>query len=163
MRTSFTFQRFFTLIACLLVSVACTSSKAQPDLAVDVDDQENLSIAISSAVARGVMEDLVGSHLDCEGDVDPDVEKLLSTLDRGGSRSNATYRDGETTVAARRRGGKLHFDISGGGSGKIEATMPWAVAECLLGRGTTIDKAIRSSIKVKVTNEGGGSFSFRLN
>ena len=40
--------------------------------------------------------------------------------------------------------------------------MPWAVAECLLGRKTTVDEAIRSSIKVKVTNEDGGSFSFRL-
>jgi hypothetical protein len=108
------------------------------------------------------MEDLVGSHLDCKGEVDSDLEKLLRTLEKGGSRSNATYRDGETTVSARRRGGKLHFDVRGSGSGKIEATMPWAIAECLLGNETAIDKAVKSSIKVKVTNEGGGSFSFRL-
>jgi len=162
MTTSRRIRLLISSFAVLLLIVGCTSSKSQPDLAVDLDDDDNLSIAISSAVARGVMEDLVGSQLDCDGDLDPDLEKLLSTLDKGGNRSNATYRDGETTVAARRRGGKLHFDVRGSGSGKIEATMPWAIAECLLGNETTIDKAVRSSIKVKVTNEGGGSFSFRL-
>jgi hypothetical protein len=150
------------MAAGLLLALSCTSSKSQPDLAVDFDDDDNLTVAISAAVAQGVMEDLVGSHLDCTGELDPDVDELLRTLEKGGSRSNATYRDGETTVRARRRGGKLHFDITGAGSGRIEATMPWAIAECLLGYDTTIDKALRSSIKVKVTNDDGGSFSFRL-
>jgi len=155
-------QRLLTAVAGLVLAVACTSSKQQPDLVVDYDDDKNLTVAISSAVARGIMEELIGSDLDCKGDLDPEVETMLQTLDKKGPRSSAAYRDEDTTVAAQRRGGKLHLEISGSGSGKIEATMPWAVAECLLGRKTTLDEAIQSSIKVKVTNEDGGSFSFRL-
>jgi hypothetical protein len=161
MITTPSFRRILTLVAVLLLTVACTSSRSQPDLTVELDE-DNFSIAISSATARGVIEDLVGSRLDCEGEVDSDVEKLLLTLEKGGTRANATLRDGETTVVARRRGGKLHLDIRGAGSGRIEASMPWAVAECLLGHETSIDSAVRSSIKVKVTSEDGGSFSFRL-
>ena len=91
------------------------------------------------------------------------MEKLLRELDHGGPRSRASFRDGETTIAARRRGGKLNLEIDGSGSGRIEATMPWAVADCLLGKTTTIDKTVTSSIKVKVTNEDGRNFSFQLN
>ena len=90
------------------------------------------------------------------------MEALLTKLDRGGPRSHATYRDGETRINATRRGGKLDFEITGEGSGKIEATMPWAVARCLLGQETSIDKTMTSSIKIKVTNEDGRNFSFRL-
>ena len=161
MITSLPFRRLLTLVAVLLLTVACTSSKSQPDLVVDLDE-DNFSIAISSAAARGVIEDLVGSQLDCKGEVDSDVEALLRTLANGGRRANASFRDGETTVVARRRGAKLRLDISGAGSGRIEATMPWAVAECLLGQEISVDRAVRSSIKVKVTDEDGGSFSFRL-
>jgi len=161
MITSLPFRRLLTSVAVLLLTVACTSSKSQPDLVVDLDE-DKFSIAISSAAARGVIEDLVGSQLDCKGEVDSDVEALLRTLAKGGSRATATFRDGETTVVARRRGGKLRLDIGGAGPGKIEATMPWAVAECLLGQEISVDRAVRSSIKVKVTDEDGGSFSFRL-
>ena len=40
--------------------------------------------------------------------------------------------------------------------------MPWAIAECMLGRNTSIEDTFTSSIKVKVTNEDGRNFSFRL-
>ena len=154
-------QRLFTLIACLVLTVGCASSRSQPDLTIDLDD-ENLTVAVSTILAREVVDGFVGSHLDCKGELDPEVETMLQILDKRGPRSSATYRDEDTTVVARRRGGKLHLDITGSGSGKIEATMPWTIAECLLGRDISVDKAVRSSIKVKVTGEDGGSFSFRL-
>ena len=40
--------------------------------------------------------------------------------------------------------------------------MPWAIAECLLGKDTTIDRTMTSSIRVKVTNDDGRNFSFKL-
>jgi len=156
-------QQLFTLIACLALTAGCASSSSQPDLTIDFDDDENLTIAVSTILAREVIDGFVGSHLDCKGELDPEVETMLQTLDRQGPRSSATYRDEDTTVVARRRGGKLHLEIGGAGSGAIEATMPWAVAECLLGRKTSVDKAVRSSIKVKVTGEDGSTYSFRLN
>ncbi|MEJ2188015.1 MAG: hypothetical protein P8Y93_01130 [Acidobacteriota bacterium] len=153
--------RKISAVAALVVALSCASSKKQPDLVVD-NDEGNLTLAISAATARAVVEELVGGDLDCKADTDGEMTALLHTLDQGGAHARASYRNGETTVEGRRRGGRLDLEIRGSGSGRIEATMPWAVAECLLGRKTAVDKAIRSSIKVKVSNDDGGSFSVRL-
>ena len=52
---------------------------------VDYDDDKNLTVAISSAVARGIMEELIGSDLDCKGELEPQVETMLQTLDKKGA------------------------------------------------------------------------------
>ena len=154
--------RIGAVVALTLFAITCASSEPKSDLNIDVNDQE-IRVAVSAVVARGLMEELIGSDLDCQGEIDTGMERLLRELDQDGPRSRASYRDGETTIAARRRGGRLDLDIRGAGSGRIEATMPWAVADCLLGKTTTIDKTVTSSIKVKVTNEDGRNFSFQLN
>ena len=162
MRSIVSLIRMGAVVALAAFAVACASAEPTSDLNIDVDDNE-IRVAVSAEVARGLMEELIGSDLDCQGEIDTGMEKLLRKLDHGGPRSQASYRDGETTIAARRQGGRLNLEISGSGSGRIEATMPWAVADCLLGKTTTIDKTITSSIKVKVTNEDGRNFSFQLN
>ena len=152
----------WTMIAALLsVGISCTSSEPKSDFSFDVDD-EQIRVALSEDVARGLMKELIGTDLDCTGDIDGGLETLLQKLDQNGPGSRATYRDGESTITARRRGRKVDLDLSGGGSGRIEATMPWAVAECLLGRITSIDAATTSAIKVKVTNPEGRNYSFKL-
>jgi hypothetical protein len=140
---------------------ACASSETKSDLNIAVDSDE-IRVAVSEAVARGVVESLLGDDVECDGDIDDDFKNLLARLDRSGPRSRATYRDGENTIDARRRGGRLDLDITGQGSGRIEATMPWAIAECLLGNATTLDESITRAIKVKVTNSEGRNFSFKL-
>jgi len=153
--------RWVVLATALAIGISCASSEKASDLSIDVDS-DRIRVAVSESVARGVMENLLGAELGCEGGIDGDFEALLTKLDRSGPRSRATYRDGENTIQGRRRGGKLDLDITGLGSGRIEATMPWAVAECLLGNTTTIDKAMTSAVKVKVTNSEGRNFSFKL-
>jgi hypothetical protein len=155
--------RVATIVVLAMVGTiaGCASSEPKSDLTVDVND-DDITVAVSEAVARGLMESLIGSDLDCRSDIDGSLKELLFTLDRSGPRAHATVRDGETTLAAHRRGGKVDLDISGAGSGRIEATMPWAVAECLLGKTTTIDRTVTSAIRVKVTNPEGRNFSFKL-
>jgi len=160
MRCTNSWIRIGTVVMIVAV-VSCASSEPKSDLDINMDSDE-IRVALSEEIARGLIEDYVGTDLSCEGEIDRDMERLLTTLDREGPRSRASYRDGETTIEARRRGGKLDFDISGQGSGRIEATMPWAVADCLLGKTTRLDRALTSSIKVKVINEDGRNFSFRL-
>ena len=143
------------------VLVSCASSEPKSDFELDVDSDE-IRVAISEEVARGLIEEFLGASLDCDGEVDDGLGQLLTQLDRGGPHSRATYRDGESTINAQRRGRKVTFDLAGRGTGGIEATMPWAVAECLLGRSTTVDKSFSSAIKVKVTNPDGRNFSFKL-
>lgn len=153
--------RWAVVSAVLMMGLSCATSEPESDFSFDVDGDE-IRVSLSDDVARGLMEELIGADLDCKGDIDGGLEDLLLKLDQNGPRSRASYRDGETTITARRRGGNLDLDISGRGSGSIEATMPWAVAECLLGRTTTIDSAMTSAIKVKVTNPEGRNYSFKL-
>ena len=155
-------EKLVVIVATAAMIAGCATSEPRSDLNIDVNDT-SISVAVSESVARGLMENLIGSDLDCRSDIDGNLEGLLEKLDRGGPRSRATVRDGETTLSAHRRGGRLDLDISGAGSGRIEATMPWAVAECLLGNTTTIDHAVTSAIRVKVVNPEGRNFSFKLN
>ena len=147
--------------AALMVAIACASSEPKSDFAIDVDSEE-IKVAMSAEMARGLMEELIGGDLDCTSEIDSGMEELLLTLQHDGPRARATYRNGESTIQGRRRGGRLDLEITGEGPGMIEATMPWAVADCLLGNRTSIDDTVTSSIKVKVTNEDGRNFSFRL-
>lgn len=147
--------------AALMVAISCASSEPKSDFAIDIDSDE-IRVAMSTEMARGLMEELIGADVDCRSEIDRGMEQLLLKLQHDGPRARATYRDGESTIHAHRRGGMLDLDISGEGPGKVEATMPWAVADCLLGNRTSIDDTVRSSIKVKVTNEDGRNFSFRL-
>ena len=153
--------RVMVAITTVAVAASCASSEPKSDLDINVDSDE-IRVALSEEIARGLIEDYVGADLSCDGEIDGDMERLLQKLDRDGPRSKASYRDGETTISARRRGGKFDLDISGRGSGRIEATMPWAIADCMLGKTTQLDRALTSSIKVKVINEDGRNFSFRL-
>jgi len=145
----------------LAVAMSCASSEPEPDLDFELSGDE-IRLALSEEVARGVVEGLLGSSLECGGAIDDDLRDLLSGLERGGPRSRATRRDGETTLDARRRGGRLDLEIRGSGPGKIEASMPWAVAECLLGRSTTVDRAVSSAIKIRVSNPDGQDLSFTI-
>lgn len=154
-------MRWLAAAAFAAIACGCASSEPRSDLELEVGGDE-IRLALSQEVARGVVEGLLGSSLECEGDIDDGLRELLSELERGGPRSRASRRDGETTLEARRRGGRLDLEIRGNGPGKIEAGMPWAVAECLLGRTTTVERAVSSSIRVKVSNPNGRKFSFTI-
>ena len=145
----------------LAVALSCASIEPEPGLDFKLSGDE-VRLELSEDVARAAVEGILGSILECDGEIDDDLRELLSALERGGPRSRATRRDGETTLDARRRGGRLDLEIRGGGPGKIEASMPWAVAECLLGRSTTVDRAVSSAIKVRVSNPDGRALSFTI-
>lgn len=148
-------------LALTVTVFACASSEPRSDLDLEIDGSE-IRLALSEEVARGAVESLLGPGLECGGEVDDGLRDLLVDLDRRGPRARATRRDGDTTLEARRRGARLDLEIRGTGPGTIEASMPWAVAECLLGRTTTVERAISSSIEVTVNNPGGRNFSFRI-
>ena len=61
------FKDLFKLIALVsmivFLALACASSEPKSDFELDVDDDE-ISVALSEAVARGLMEDLIGADLE---------------------------------------------------------------------------------------------------
>jgi len=161
MTKNFRVARLIIFAVTLMVAIACASSEPKSDFAIDVDSDE-IRVALSAEVTRGILEELIGADLDCKSEIDGGMERLLQKLQHDGPRARATYRNGESTIQGSRRGNRLDLVITGEGKGKIETTMPWAVADCLLGNRTSIDDTVTSSIKVKVTNEDGRNFSFRL-
>ena len=83
--------RTAAVVAIVTLTAGCASSEPNSDLNIDVDDNE-IRVAVSAEVARGLMEELIGSDLDCQGEIDTGMEKLLQKLDQGGPRSRASYR-----------------------------------------------------------------------
>lgn len=155
------FKIGFPAAVMALLALSCASSEPKSDFELDIDSDQ-IKVAVSKDVAQGLLGEWIGEDLKCDGEIDGHMKSLLEKLDEGGPRARASYRDGENTVDGRRRGGKLDLTLHGTGSGKIEATMPWAIAECLLGNNTSIDKTLTSSIRVKVTYDEGRNFSFKL-
>lgn len=150
------------LVAVLSFTLACASSGHQrSDVDFAIHDEE-IRLQLSEELARAAVTSLLGSGLECDGAVDPELGRLLAALDRGGPRSKATLRTGETTLEGRRRGTRVTLELSGSGPGSIELTMPWAAAECFLGRATRVDHAVSDAIRVEVRNPGRRDFSFTV-
>ena len=155
------------LICALLLATACASSRkpAQPTLTISTGDSSSISFTFSPELARAALEGALGTRLDCNGELDPEVASVLRSLQRDRS-GRVSRRDGDGRLVARRRGNTLRLQLEGRASeGAIEATMPWAVAECLLGRDMTLAEALghgKQRIMVKVTGENGESFEVSL-
>jgi len=124
---------------------------------------DGLVVALSEALARSLLEGVVGADLECGADLDSDFAAVLRELDRGGRGSRATIRDEDGVLTARRSGRslKLDFDDADGG-GNLQIKMPWAVAECLLDGSAALTEKDAGSIRVKIVGSEGGSFEFKV-
>lgn len=151
------------ILALVLVAVAAAADPGDKIVTVTAGkDGDDLTIAVSRALAMEVLAGAIGSTLSCDGAVDSEFGSMLRTLDRGGRGARATLRDDDSVIEARRRANSLRLDIRDlEGAGRIEVVMPWAVAECLLGRDVTLDESARK-VKVKIVGAGGGTFEFKI-
>ncbi len=145
--------------------VACSSATPAAQKSVTVSesrDGQGVVVAVSEALARQLIEDAFGSELSCDGELEPEFEGMLRTLDRQGRGARTTISDDDSVVTARRRGRSVEFDVRDlDGGGEIQVVMPWTVAECLLGETTRIDKGF-GDVRVSIKGEGGGSFELRV-
>jgi len=122
-----------------------------------------LVVSMSEALARSLLEGVVGADLKCGADIDDEFSAMLRELDRGGRGSRATIRDEDGVISARRSGRSLKMDIrDADGGGRLEVKMPWAVAECLLDGSATMSEKDAGAIRVKLIGSDGGSFEFRV-
>jgi hypothetical protein len=157
--------RLLTVSVVAMAAFACASSTPPEQKSLTVSeskDGQGVVVAVSEALARELLEDTLGSELSCDGELDPEFEGMLRTLDRQGRGGRATLTDDDSMVTAHRRGRSVEFDVRDleGGSA-IEVVMPWAVAECLLGENATLDKGFED-VRVTIKGEGGGSFELRV-
>lgn len=124
---------------------------------------DQLVVAMSEALARSLLQGVVGADLKCGADVDHEFAAMLRELDRGGRGSRASIRDEDGVITARRSGRSLEMEIrDSSGGGRLEVKMPWAVAECLLDGSATLTEKDAGSIRVKLVGSEGGSFEFKV-
>jgi len=151
------------IIAVTATALGCATTEPRPDFRLDVAGDE-VEMTVSSTVVHTLLADALDDTLDCTGEVDPALRDFLERLDRG-TRSRATLRDDDVTLTGRRHGGRLDLRADGADGGYLEATVPWALGACLLGRGTTVEEALgggRFPVEVRVVSAGGGTLVARV-
>jgi hypothetical protein len=151
------------IIALTAAAFGCASSEPRPDFRLDVAG-DDVEMTVSSTVVRTLLADALDDTLDCTGDVDPDLRSFLERLDRG-PHARATLTGDDGTLTGRRRGGQLELRADGTDGGRLEATVPWALGACLLGRGTTVEEALgggRFPVEVRVVSADGGTLAARV-
>lgn len=147
-----------------LFGAEAASKKGTKSVSIsETNDGEGFVVAMSEALARSMLEGMVGADLKCGSDLDGDFAAMLQKLDRRGRGSRATIRDEDSVITARRSGNslKIELDAADGGGG-LRVKMPWAVAECLLDGSATLSAKDARSIRVKLVGSDGGSFEFKI-
>jgi len=156
--------RLVAAVVTVLVALsACSSAGRHDQRSVTVSEtrgHDGIEVAVSKELASDLLQGVIGSELSCDADIDAEFEGLLRDLDRRGRGARATLVDGDDTIVARRRARTLELDVRSPGGG-LEVGMPWAVAECLLGRTTTL-RGDLGDIRVKLEGADGGSFHIRV-
>ena len=123
----------------------------------------SLSFTLTPDSEGGLLDAVVNAEGECDGDLDKEIRDALEALDRGGSRATYRWEDSEKTVFARRKGRSLEVQFDDLDGGEMELTMPWALAECLLGKGTDLEDALAAGdVFLRISGEDGGSFKVRL-
>ena len=164
LRTSIATALVLTAFAPLVFGAGAASKKGTKSVSIsETKDGNGLVVAMSEALARSLLEGMVGADLKCGSDIDGDFAAMLRKLDRGGRGSRATIRDEDTLITARRSGNSLKIELDDAdGGGGLRVKMPWAVAECLLDGSATLSAKDAGSIRVKLVGSDGGSFEFKI-
>jgi hypothetical protein len=144
----------------------CGSTSRQKSASVTIaesGDGLGVQLTISEALARSLVEDVVGGELECGAELDADFAAVLEALDREGRGARVERRSSHGLLVARRTGRSLKLDIRDAGSdGRVEVSMPWAVATCLLDGSATLAGKDAAAIRVRVSGSGGSSFELAV-
>ncbi len=156
--------RASALLGVALTVGACASGSAGTRSVTigEVRHGHGVQVAVSEALARELLESAIGSELTCRGEVDGEFGSVLRVLDEGGPGTRATFRKGGDILLARRTRRNLELrlrDRDGGGG--IDAVLPWALAECMLGRSARLGADV-AHVRLTIHGEDGGSFDLHV-
>ncbi len=169
-RPSIVRRVFVVTVAISAVVLGGCASSAPPDtVAVRLHGAggNDFSMQVSSTFVRDAVESALGSSLECKATVDEPLSDLLLALESRGPHSKASVQRGDELVQASRHGRRLRLTLVGDDGQKVEIRMPWAVAECLLGREASLHEALahsggRPTIEVRIAGRAGGRFKASL-
>ena len=148
------------LTAILMLAVPASADKDGQEMSIDIEnaDGENISITVSSNLVDGIIRGLSESDMSCDrDDLDPETEAMLEHLDRRGEGSKYSFTNEEgKLIKARRPKGQWEMTVVESGEKDTVISMPWAMAECMLGRDVPAYKG-KDELEFKIQQEGGVS------
>jgi hypothetical protein len=120
-----------------------------------------LSLSVPASTARDLLAGLLGEELTCEGDRGSTRDSVLLQLDHGGPRARVSRRVDDGVLVARRSGQRFRLDLRQDDGGRVVADLPWALADCLLGRRTDLDRLLAGGT-VRLRQPGGDWLELEL-
>ena len=140
------------VVALLLLASTLFAGKKDKELSIRIEgaDGVKLSFSISAGFVDGILEGLAGADVDCEVTTDEDVRAMLVHLDRRGEGSRYRFRDDDgKLIKARRRRGQLELNIARPGKKDAHVSVPWGLAECMLGHRVELSRHARAELALE--------------
>ena len=136
----------------ILLPAMIASAEEHKSLSVQIEgeDGSSLSFSISAGLVDGLIEGLTDKEIECDGRIDADIRRMLEHLDRRGNGSKYTLKraDGQV-IKGRHRDNQLILEIHEPEASDAEITLPWRVAECMLGKEVTTLSDDRLELKIE--------------
>jgi len=125
-------RRFRFVLALAVLTAGCAATAPEhrsASLSVTNSGGDAASLEVSGDAVDNVVHALLDGDVSCGGELDSELGRVLATLDRRGR-------------SARRHGDSFDLAFIGSDGGQLELTAPWGVAQCLLGRRTSLSEAL---------------------
>lgn len=148
------------VLAILVLVVAPVLAKEKKDtITIDIEDSDGskASISLTTDLVSGVLEGMIDEDLECEGDIESDTREMLEYLSKKGKGSRYTLEkeDGEI-IKAHRRKDQLELKILGDDDDPTHVSMPWILAECMLGNKVAAKELEKADgLRFSVKKDGG--------
>ncbi len=138
-------RRFRFVLALVVVAAGCAATAPEhrsASLTVTNSGGDSASLEVSGNAVDNVVHALLDRDLGCSGELDSELGRVLATLDRRGRSARATVIGEDGRLEGRRHGNSFDLAFIGSDGGQLELTAPWGVAQCLLGRRTSLSEAL---------------------
>jgi len=148
-------------VTLLLLAGSAFAGSQHKELSVRIEGEDGakISFSLSAGFVDGLLEGLDGSEIRCDATQDDDVREMLLHLSRRGEGSTFRFRDDDGgLVKARRHRGQLELDIDRDDDRDAHVSLPWSLAECMLGRPVELAGATRAELTI----EDGGAIRVRI-
>ena len=148
------------VLAIFALTVAPALANEKKDtITIDIEDSEGskTSISLTTDLVSGALEGMVDEDLECEGDIESDTREMLEYLSKKGRGSRYTLEkeDGEI-IEAHRRKDQLDLEILGDDEDPTRVSMPWILAECMLGNKVAAKELERADgLSFSIKKDGG--------
>lgn len=148
----------FALIAVVaLLATPSFAGKKDKEITIDIEtaEGENISLSISSNLVDGIVKGLAENDMECDTSTDKEMLAMLKHLDRKGPGSKYTFTNDEgEVIKARRTKGQWEMRVIKDGEKDAVISMPWAMAECMLGRDMPAYSG-KDEVEFKIEQDGG--------